>query len=251
MTACSRRQTVLRAAMMSLTPLLFTASSIGGAVAEDKSIASIAKGELYAGFIAEAAQRFELPAAWIRAVIRAESGGDPRAISPKGAIGLMQIMPDTWAEIRIRHRLDNDPYDPHDNIIAGTAYIRQLYDRFGSPGWIAAYNAGPSRYEASLKGHPLPAETRAYVAAVAQNLDGKPDADNTVAVLSDAPVWSRAPLFIAQSDRTQDADPASISRRPNDTTADMQPTANVRDVSAIVPQSAGLFIARVDEGTAR
>ena len=107
-------------------------------------------------------------------------------------------MPDTWTEIRVRHRLGSHPYDPHDNIIAGTAYIRELFDRYGSPGWIAAYNAGPSRYEASLKGHQLPAETRAYVAAVAQNLGGKPDAEHIVAEPSDAPIWSRAPLFIAQ-----------------------------------------------------
>ena len=118
----------------------------------------------YADHIAEAAQRFELPAAWIKAVLRAESNGDPRAVSPKGAIGLMQIMPQTWAGLRDRHRLGADPYDQHDNIIAGAAYIRELFDRYGSPGWIAAYNAGPGRYEASLSGRPLPSETRAYVA---------------------------------------------------------------------------------------
>ena len=66
-----------------------------------------------------------LPAAWIRAV-SVESNGDPRAVSPKGAMGLMQVMPDTWAALRVRYRLGRDPYDPHDNIMAGAAYIREI-----------------------------------------------------------------------------------------------------------------------------
>lgn len=103
--------------------------------------------------------------------MRAESAGDPSATSPKGAMGLMQIMPETWAGLRARHRLGADPYDPHDNIIAGAAYIRELSDRYGSPGWIAAYNAGPGRYEDSLDGRPLPAETRAYLAIIAPSVD--------------------------------------------------------------------------------
>lgn len=198
----------------------------------------------YAGVIAEAAQRFELPAAWIHAVLRAESAGDPRAVSPKGAMGLMQIMPETWADLRIRHRLGSDPYDPHDNIIAGAAYIRELFDRYGSPGWIAAYNAGPGRYEASLQGRPLPAETRAYVANVAPNLDGG-DAVRSVTVAAVDPLaWTRAPLFIAQPDRRPAADPVQAERRLNDAAS----TPAVRDVSAIVPESGGLFVARADVG---
>ena len=61
----------------------------------------------------------------------------------------MQIMPQTWAELRARYGLGTDPYDPHDNILAGAAYIRELHDRYGAPGFLAAYNAGPGRYEAS------------------------------------------------------------------------------------------------------
>ena len=71
--------------------------------------------------------------------------GDVRAISPRGAIGLMQIMPETWAGLRQRYGLGADPYDAHDNIIAGAAYLRELHDRYGIPGFLAAYNAGPSR----------------------------------------------------------------------------------------------------------
>jgi hypothetical protein len=103
----------------------------------------------------------------------AESGGrtsrDGRPIvSRAGAMGLMQLMPGTWAEIRARLGLGPDPHDPRDNIDAGTFYLRQMYDRFGYPGLFAAYNAGPARYDAHLRHfRVLPAETRAYVASIA------------------------------------------------------------------------------------
>lgn len=121
-------------------------------------------------FIADAAARFDVPAAWIERVMRAESGGRTRlggrpTVSRAGAMGLMQLMPATWAELRIAHRLGGDPHDPRDNIIAGTAYLRAMYDRFGYPGLFAAYNAGPARYATHLAtGRQLPDETRAYVA---------------------------------------------------------------------------------------
>jgi soluble lytic murein transglycosylase-like protein len=198
----------------------------------------------YAGLIAEAAQRFELPAVWIKAVLRAESAGDPRALSPKGAIGLMQIMPGTWAVLRVRHRLGADPYDPHDNIIAGAAYIRELFDRYGSPGWIAAYNAGPGRYEASLNGRPLPAETRVYVANVAPALNVGDAVQPVMVAAADPYAWTRAPLFIVQSDRHPDAVPMQADRTSTGTVS----TPAVRDVSAIVPQSGGLFVVRADAG---
>ena len=198
----------------------------------------------YADHIAEAAQRFELPAAWIRAVLRAESNGDPRVVSPKGAIGLMQIMPQTWAGLRLRHRLGADPYDPHDNIIAGAAYIRELYDRYGSPGWIAAYNAGPGRYEDSLRGRPLPAETRAYVVNVAPSLGGGDAQARVLVAAADPLAWTQAPLFIAQSQRRPTTAPVPDERTSNDAGT----TPGVRDVSAIVPQSGGLFVARADTG---
>lgn len=201
----------------------------------------------YADHIAEASRRFGVPVAWIRAVMRAESAGDPRAISPKGAMGLMQIMPVTWAGLRLRHRLGADPYDPHDNIIAGAGYIRELFDRYGSPGWIAAYNAGPGRYEDSLKGRALPAETRAYVAIVAPSVGGGDASGPIIAAAADPLAWTRAPLFIAQPERRPAADPVPAERTSDVATA----TSSVRDVSAIVPQSGGLFVARAGEGTSR
>ena len=113
---------------------------------------------------AEASQRFGLPVSWIDAVLQAESAGDPGSVSPKGAMGLMQLMPQTWQELRDSLGLSHDPFDPHDNILAGAAYLRALYDRYGVPGFLAAYNAGPARWEQHLlTNEPLPLETQAYV----------------------------------------------------------------------------------------
>ncbi len=122
----------------------------------------------WASLIAEASQRFRVPAHWIRAVMQAESTGDTGAVSPKGAMGLMQVMPETYAELRFRYHLGADPYEPRNNILAGAAYLREMQDRFGQDGFLAAYNAGPGRYEDYLKrGRPLPEETRNYVATLA------------------------------------------------------------------------------------
>lgn len=120
-----------------------------------------------------AAVRFGVPAAWIEQVMRRESGGRTtfggRLItSPAGAMGLMQLMPETWSEMCRAHGLGPDPHDPSDNILAGTAYLRAMYDRFGYPGLFAAYHAGPARYAAHLSTRrALPLETRAYVAGLA------------------------------------------------------------------------------------
>ena len=146
--------------------------------------------------IAEAAHSFGLPPHWIRAVIAVESAGDPRAVSRAGAMGLMQVMPGTWAELRAAHRLGADPFDPRDNILAGTAYLRAMYDRFGSPGFLAAYNAGPGRYAEHLAtGRPLPRETRDYVATLAPVIIGEatvPSAPQPRTVTAD---WRDSPLF--------------------------------------------------------
>jgi soluble lytic murein transglycosylase-like protein len=126
----------------------------------------------WSSHIAEASSRFGVPREWIRRVIRAESGGRTMRggrpiISRAGAMGLMQVMPGTWREIRAQLGLGFDPHDPRDNILAGTAYLRAMYDRFGYPGLFGAYNAGPARYAEHLAiGRPLPAETRAYLATV-------------------------------------------------------------------------------------
>lgn len=123
-------------------------------------------------FITEASLRFGVPTAWIERVMWAESRGrtrlDGRPIrSRAGAMGLMQLMPRTWAAMRQRLGLGADPDDPRDNILAGTFYLRLMYDRFGYPGLFAAYNAGPGRYAAHLaSGSALPGETVAYLQTV-------------------------------------------------------------------------------------
>lgn len=128
------------------------------------------------GPVTEASQRFGIPALWIEQVMRAESGGKTMlwgrpTVSSAGAMGLMQLMPGTWREVRARLGLGNDPHDPRDNILAGTFYLRLLYDQFGYPGVFAAYNAGPARFaQHRMGGRPLPAETRAYVASIAGSL---------------------------------------------------------------------------------
>jgi len=128
--------------------------------------------------IAAAAHRFAIPEAWIAAVMRAESGGqatvDGRPIrSPAGAMGLMQVMPQTYAALRARYGLGADPRSPRDNILAGAAYLRELLDRYGVPWFLAAYNAGPARLDAFLhSGRALPAETQRYLAALAPQIGG-------------------------------------------------------------------------------
>jgi D-alanyl-D-alanine carboxypeptidase len=122
-------------------------------------------------YIREASGRYGVPEQWIREVMRQESGGQEQAVSSAGAMGLMQIMPDTFDGLRQRYALGNDPYEPRNNIMAGTAYIREMYDRYGAPGFLAAYNAGPSRLDSYLVGgDSLPDETVNYVAAIAPRL---------------------------------------------------------------------------------
>jgi soluble lytic murein transglycosylase-like protein len=146
--------------------------------------------------IAEASQRFGLPSHWIRAVIAVESAGDPRAVSRAGAMGLMQVMPGTWAELRAANGLGSDPFDPRDNILAGTAYLRAMYDRFGSPGFLAAYNAGPGRYAEHLAtGRPLPRETHDYVATLTPVIGGETPASNASQPPSTTYDWRESPLF--------------------------------------------------------
>lgn len=164
-------------------------------------------------YVTEAAIRANIPPAWITAVMRAESRGDASAVSPKGAMGLMQIMPDTWRELRHALNLGADPYDPHDNITAGAVYLRWLHDRYGDAGFLAAYNAGPGRYEELLRtSRTLPDETKKYVARVVRLLRGEavgdPVFDAGFLVRPHGELPSRSRLFVgpfASRDAAQDA----------------------------------------------
>jgi hypothetical protein len=129
-------------------------------------------------YIQEASNRFDVPETWIRSVMRVESGGNEYLngqliTSSVGAMGLMQVMPQTYDELRDRYSLTDDPFDPHQNILAGTAFLREMYDIYGSPGFLAAYNAGPRRLDDYLSNsRPLPNETRRYVAMIGPNIAG-------------------------------------------------------------------------------
>jgi len=154
----------------------------------------------FANFIAEASARFTVPAPLIRAIIQIESAGNDHAISPRGAMGLMQLMPATWVQLSVRYELGLDPFDPKDNIMAGTAYVRDLRDRLGSAGFLAAYHAGPTRYERYLTtGQPPPPETAAYVAAVTPLL-GNEQAEHAAFRIKRAVPWRQAPLFVERTD---------------------------------------------------
>jgi hypothetical protein len=156
--------------------------------------------------------------------MQAESAGDVRARSKKGAMGLMQIMPATWTMLRNRLGLGDDPFDPRDNILAGAAYLRDLHDRYATRGFLAAYNAGPVRYEDHLMGRrSLPAETVDYVSTVGRRIDSgatidaEASADENIAAL-------RSTLFprsiFAQSDDQSTDGKRSTTRSPADQSRD-------------------------------
>lgn len=234
-----------RAAVLLLLSGVPSGWSTTAAAAEVQATRNVSAAvDRYADFIAEAAERFDIPSVWIRTVMRAESDDNARATSPKGAMGLTQIMPATWAELRIHYGLGDDPYDPHDNIMAGAAYVRELFDRYGNPGFLAAYNAGPGRYEASRKERALAPETRAYVDKLLPEIardEAEPSAPKSLAPPAvETPSWAQAPIFAVQPVRTSAADAAPTDRA--------QSTPDVRDVSAAAPHASGLFVARGGSG---
>ena len=197
-------------------------------------------GDPFAGFVDEAARRFVMPATWIHAVMLVESGGNPAAVSPKGAMGLMQIMPETWADLRARYQLGANPFDPHDNIVAGAAYLRELYDRFGQAGFLAAYNAGPKRFEDFLTGlRPLREETTDYLAKLQKTLPAQQIGATTNAIVNGAD-WRRAGLFASS--------PAVRPVPANGSTNQRAITTSAPVLSAMAPQANGLFVTRNASG---
>jgi soluble lytic murein transglycosylase len=122
---------------------------------------TLAAREEYDLLISELARSHGVPAALVKAVIRAESAFNARAISSKGAQGLMQLMPGTADMLGVE-----DPLEPRDNVGGGIRYLRQLLDRFGDPVWaVAAYNAGPEAVD-RYGGIPPYPETQQYVRQV-------------------------------------------------------------------------------------
>nr|WP_128970328.1 lytic transglycosylase domain-containing protein [Bradyrhizobium tropiciagri] len=198
----------------------------------------------FAAFISEASLRFGVPEHWINAILRIESDGDVRARSPKGAMGLMQIMPGTWSELRLRYHLGSDPFDPCASILAGAAYLRELYDRYGSPGFLAAYNAGPARYDEHLAGRQLPAETQIYVTRLAPLIAGREPCNTTPATDVRTRPWTKAPLFAVRTERNLVARLVP-TMRPSNSRSTVTP---VRRTTAIMSQGDGLFVVRSRAG---
>jgi hypothetical protein len=214
LTTAGRHGAVQCAARLLLSGLLFGITLPTVTAAQDVPVEDPVA-DPYSAHIAEASQRFGIPAHWIHAVVQVESAGKARAVSAAGAMGLMQIMPDTWDELRVRYQLGTNAFDPRDNILGGTAYLREMYDRFGSRGFLAAYNAGPERYRQHLADRrPLPRETRNYVAKLLPIM-GLAATDGPTAEVAPPLDWRVAPLFVESSGRGSMANPAQGYRRSN------------------------------------
>ena len=244
--ACAGRfSTVRRSALLLLSGLLFTAAATPTVLAQSVSPTRTVAAHPHAAHIAEASRRFGIPPPWTVAVMGAESAGDVRAVSSAGAMGLMQVMPDTWAELRIRHGLGRNPYDPRDNILAGTAYLREMWDRYGDiAAMLAAYNAGPARYdEHRSKGRALPAETRAYVASLTPALRGERPSKSGSAVARPLD-WREAAIFVGRDEGAPAANSQTSHRSPDDA---LSPVPAMPQM-LVAAQPGGLFVARNTAG---
>ena len=161
---------------MSLPPVTVI-DARGSAYETEQKMSDAALMARWQPLIDKASKRFHVPAAWLTAVMRQESGGRTmmaegrRLVSDHGAMGLMQLMPGTYAEMRAQYGLGADPFDPHDNVFAAAAYLHWLRGRYGFPALFAAYNSGPGRLDDHLhRKRPLPVQTRSYVANITHML---------------------------------------------------------------------------------
>lgn len=237
-----RRVSARRLTALLLSGLLSAFASNAASVAQFAPAVSANQAAAFTAHIDEASRRFRVPAAWIRAVMRVESAHDIRAFSSAGAMGLMQVMPETWLELSARYGLGADPFDPRGNIFAGAAYLREMYDRYGSvAAMLAAYNAGPQRYDEYLAGaRGLPAETHAYVAAIAPLLSAQPLAARMSAARADPLAWMKAPLFVVRSDDVRQPTAMRVKRQGDDA-LNARPA---QDGDALSVRSPGLFVTR-------
>jgi hypothetical protein len=195
--------------------------------------------------IDEASRRFFIPTLWIRSVMQVESGGNAQALSPKGAMGLMQIMPQTYAALRQEFGLGADPYQPRDNIMAGAAYLREMLDLHGTSGFLAAYNAGPARYDEHLAtGEPLPEETQIYLSRLAPMLSGVQVA--SISATTNPVTWMTSPLFtddnaMSNSGAVHDDNDGFPNANPQPNQQPINAMANTA-IAELAPPSGGLFI---------
>jgi soluble lytic murein transglycosylase-like protein len=247
--ARGRHRSARRTALLLLSGMVLAANTTGVALAQSAPAARAAVREPHAIFVTEASRRFGIPELWIIAVKRAESAGVVRAVSSAGARGLMQVMPNTWADLRVRYGLGHDPYDPRDNILAGAAYLGEMFDRYGTiPAMLAAYNAGPARYDDYLqKGRALPAETRAYVALLAPQLGAALPINVPAVAPPPPPDWRDAPLFVVRSANARSAGSPPERGRSRDN----RPSATAQPFDPVETPDAPLVVARFDPGVQR
>src|SRR5215471_106296 len=183
---------------------------------------------LYSGIIKLAARRFGIPEGLLERQIMAESGGNPAARSPAGALGLMQLMPATARGLGVEN-----PLNPHENIMGGAKYLRDQFNKFGN--WreaLAAYNAGPGAV-AKYGGVPPFAETRHYVSSILRglpNVGAAPQAPPPAATASagmgaSAPTLPAQPNFMqmAQQFADQSQIPQDLQAQPLDEIAQLNP----------------------------
>jgi len=172
--SCFRRRIRCRTAALVILGVLATGNGTTmAASAPPARVSSSEPSVTTADVIQEASRRFAIPARWIAEIMQVESRARAAVVSPKGAIGLMQVMPSTYAALAARYGLGADPWNPRDNVLAGAAYLREMYDRYGATGMLAAYNAGPGRWEDHLSGRrPLPDETLRYIARLGPVVGG-------------------------------------------------------------------------------
>lgn len=200
-----------------------------------------------APFVTEASRRFTIPEQWIRSVMKTESGGKPQAVSPRGALGLMQIMPATWVELSARYELGLDPFDPRDNILAGAAYLREMLDRFGSEGFLAAYNAGPARYEQLLAtGRRLPDETMAYVRSIESEIGIRRQGLLTLSGGRSASRLQNAAAVQQPTSSSVGSGLAAVAHQ-----IDNFRSLAKANASALIPRAAGLFVQSSSAGSSR
>jgi len=245
-----RATQLIIALAIAATPVGTDAAILGAAIPPRPSAPEASDMSSYATFVGEAAHRFGLPEAWLWAIIQAESHGDPSAVSPAGAMGVMQIMPETWRFERARLGLGSDPFDGRDNILAGADYLRAMQLRYGAVGMLAAYNAGPGRYEDfRQRGRPLPTETLAYVRRLAPVVTGGAIVDGPMITPPDPLAWTHAPLFAARP-RSASAghstadDEAPMVQSADSTTASSsaEPMLNKSSRVVIDAPANGLFV---------
>ncbi|MGN6096386.1 MAG: lytic transglycosylase domain-containing protein [Bosea sp. (in: a-proteobacteria)] len=249
--SCRRVMQLTIALAITGTSVGTDAAILGAAISSRPASHEAAELPSYAPFVAEAAHRFDVPEAWLWAIIQAESHGDPHAVSPAGAMGLMQIMPETWRFERARLGLGNDPFDDRDNILAGADYLRTMQHRYGAVGMLAAYNAGPGRYEDfRQRGRPLPTETLAYVRRLAPVVTGGVADDGMTSAPPDSLAWTHAPLFAARPSSAYAGDSTADDEAPLVQSADgrtapssAEPTLNKSSRIVIDAPANGVFVA--------